>query len=160
MRLHNVWTAPYECSGKICVKSKGAAIEPSVFQQDVRCHQVPWELRLISWQRILMWHLAVEKYHLSNGRGAVLWPGIIHSATGWQTGLAASPVFRGTLCFTDKNLTLHSIPHYVTHLSVCEFRENKYFLSLQVMIFFERRPEILFTLLHNFYKAVFQCTFI
>ena len=117
MRLHSVWTALCECSGQMCVRSKGPAMEPSVFQQDVRCHQVPWELRLISWQRILMWHLAAEKYHLGNGRGAVLWPGIIHSATGWQTGLAASPVFRDTLCFTDKNLTLCSVPHYVSHLS-------------------------------------------
>lgn len=46
-RLHNIWTAPYECSQQICVKSKGPAMVPSVFQQDARCHQVPWELRLI-----------------------------------------------------------------------------------------------------------------
>lgn len=79
VRWHNVWTAPLERSEQICVKSKGPPAVPSVFRQDARCHRVPWE-RLISWQRILMWHLAVEEYHLGNGRGAVLWPGIIHSA--------------------------------------------------------------------------------
>lgn len=113
MRLRSAWTAAYEHCGQ-----KGPATEPSVFQQDGRRHQVPWEHRLISWKRILMWHLAVEKYHLGNGRGAVLCPGIIHSASGWLTGLVASPVFWDTLCFTDKNLTLYSAPHYMTHLSV------------------------------------------
>lgn len=52
--LKNAGAVQCERSGQMCVKSKGSAVEPSVFQQDVRCHQVPWELRLISRQRILM----------------------------------------------------------------------------------------------------------
>lgn len=103
IRLCSVQTAPSKCSGHMHVKSKSPALEPSVFQQDGRYHQVPQELRLISWQRILMWHLAAEKYHLSNGEGAVLWPGIIHSASGWQTGLVSAPVFRDTAFYRQKS---------------------------------------------------------
>lgn len=84
-----------------------------------RCHQVPRELRLISQQWILMWHLAVVEYHLGNGRGVVLWPGIIHSAAGRRT--ASLPSLVG---FTDKNLTLDSGPHYVIHLSQSFHGEN------------------------------------
>lgn len=105
--------------GKCVLKSKCPALEPSVFQQDVRCHPVPWELRLISWQWILMWHLAAEKYHLGNGRGTVLWPGIIHSASGWQT-LSTALVFTDTKYFTDKNLIQCSVSHYVSHLSALD----------------------------------------
>lgn len=45
--------------GKACaLYSKGPVMEPSVFRQDGNRSQVPKEPRLISWHRILMWHLS------------------------------------------------------------------------------------------------------
>ena len=93
MRLDSVWTATYDCSSQIWVKSKGLAMELCLYSNrmwDVTTF--PGELRWISWLRILMWHLAVEENHPGNGKGAVLWPGITHPASGWQTGLAAPPL--------------------------------------------------------------------